>query len=125
KELPHDAVVFSTYATGNYIPRVAGQRVFIGEDKLTEDLSGHQADVEGFFRPGWSDQDRMDVLRKFGVDYVFYGPAEKKVGTYDLPRAPFLQRVHEVEGIEVYRVIGPEASDRRAAAGADAAEGLR
>jgi len=117
KELPRDAVVFSTLATGNYIPRLGGQRVFIGEDKLTEDLDGHEADVEGFFQPGWSDQKRMDLLRKFGVDYVFYGPAERKVGDYDVPRAPFLQRVHEMEGVGVYRVVGSSSSDRRAAAG--------
>jgi hypothetical protein len=116
RELPRDAVVFSTYATGNYIPRLAGQRVFIGEDKLTEDLSGHEADVEGFFRPGWSDRERMDLLRRFNVDYVFYGPAEKKVGAYDVPRAPFLQRVHQVAGVEVYRVVG-SASTLRADGG--------
>jgi len=32
REVPHAALVLSTYATGNYIPRLSGQRVFIGED---------------------------------------------------------------------------------------------
>jgi len=115
RELPHDAVVLSTLSTGNYIPRLAGQRVFIGEDKLTEDLNGHEADVLGFFGAEWSDEKRVDLLRRFGVDYVFYGPAEKRVGGYAIPKAPFLRRVHEEADVAVYRVVGSAATDRRAA----------
>ena len=100
REVPREALVLSTYPTGNYIPRLSGQRVFIGEDKLTEDLNGREADVEGFFRPGWSDQERMELLHRFGVDYVFYGPEEQRVGAYDLSRAPFLQPVHQVGGVQ-------------------------
>jgi hypothetical protein len=105
REVPRDALVLATYATGNYIPRLAGQRVFIGEDMLTENLSGRQADLEGFFGPGWSDRERADLLRRFGVDYVFCGPDERKVGDYDLSRAPFLRPVHEVADVRVYRVV--------------------
>ena len=125
RELPREALVLSTYATGNYIQRLSGQRVFIGEDKLTDDLNGREADVEGFFRPGWSDQERMDLLRRFGVDYVFYGPAERKVGVYDLAGARFLQKVHDAEGVAVYRVIGGATRESRTATGLKTDGGVR
>ncbi|HYS04797.1 MAG TPA: hypothetical protein VEW47_06355 [Candidatus Dormibacteraeota bacterium] len=115
REIPKDALVLSTYPTGNYIPRLSGQRVFIGEDKLTGDLEGRQSDLEGFFRPGWSDEQRMDLLRRFGVDYVFYGPEERKVGAYDLSRASFLRPVHQEEDVQIFRVVGPEPSESRTA----------
>ena len=115
RELPREALVLATYATGNYIPRLSGQRVVIGEDKLTEDLNGREADVEGFFRPGWSDRQRMDLLRRFGVDYVFYGPEEQKLGTYDVSRASFLRPVHQVAGVQIYQVVGPAQRESRAA----------
>ena len=115
REVPREALVLSTYPTGNYIPRLSGQRVFIGEDKLTEDLNGREADVEGFFRPGWSDQERMELLHRFGVDYVFYGPEEQRVGAYDLSRAAFLQSVHQVGGVQIYRVVGSRQTERQAA----------
>ncbi len=124
RELPREALVLATYATGNYIPRLAGQRVVIGEDKLTEDLNGRQADVEGFFRPGWSDQERVDFLRRFGVDYVFYGPEERKVGVYDLSRAQFLRAVHQDAGVQIYRVVGPEQRENRTASEFHHAGGL-
>jgi hypothetical protein len=115
REVPRDALVLSTYPTGNFIPRLSGQRVFIGEDKLTGDMAGRERDLEGFFQSAWSDEQRIDLLRRFGVNYVFYGPDERKVGAYDLSRAPFLQEVHEVGDVQIYRVIGERLGDDRAA----------
>jgi hypothetical protein len=115
REVPRDALVLATYATGNYIPRLAGQRVFIGEDKLTENLDAREADVEGFFRPAWSDEKRTSLLQRFGVDYVFYGADERRVGDYDPARASFLQPVYQAEGVQVYRVIGSGLKEWRAA----------
>jgi hypothetical protein len=115
REVPRDALVFCTYATGNYIPRLSGQRVFIGEDMLTEDLAKRQSEVEEFFRPAWDDERRMSLLQRFGVDYVFYGSEERRMGGYDLSRASFLRPVYEAEGVKIYRVTGAGKSERRAA----------
>lgn len=115
REMPREALVLSTYSTGNYIPRLSGQRVFIGEDKLTEGVDSRQAEVEGFFRSGWSDAERIDLLRRFGVDYVFYGSEERKLGTYDLSRASFLRPVHQVGDVQIFRVLGTGHEESRVA----------
>jgi len=125
REVPQDALVLSTYATGNYIPRLSGQRVFIGEDKLTEDLNSREAEVEGFFRPGWSDEKRMNLLQRFGVDYVFYGSEERRIGDYDPARASFLQPIHQVGEVQIYRVIAHDQGDWRAASVSRSGGGLR
>lgn len=115
REVPREALVLSAYATGNYIPRLSGQRVFLGEDKLTEAAQNRTADVAGFFQPQWSDQERLDLLRRFGVNYVFHGPAERRVGDYDPKGAPFLQPVHAVGSVQIYRVVDPDRTVDRAA----------
>jgi len=88
-------------------------------------LYGRAADVEGFFRPGWGDQKRMNLLQRFGVDYVFYGSAERRVGDYDPAQASFLQPVHQVGEVQIYRVIGHDRADWRATSDSRTAEGLR
>ena len=115
REVPREALVLSAYPTGNYIPRLSGQRVFLGEDKLTEAAPSRTDDVAGFFQPQWSDQERLDLLRRFGVNYVFHGPAERRVGDYDPSGAPFLQTVHTVGSVQIYRVVDPEQAVDRAA----------
>jgi hypothetical protein len=118
REVPREALVLSAYATGNYIPRLSGQRVFLGEDKLTEAAPSRTAEVEGFFRPQWSDEERLDLLRRFGVNYVFHGPAERRLGDYDPSGAPFLRAVHTVGSAQVYEVVEPGRTVDRAASDA-------
>ena len=89
--------------------------MFIGEDKLTDSLDRRTADVESFFRTDGSDQERIDLLRRFGVDYVFYGPDERKVGAYDPFKASFLQPVHRSGDVTIFRVVGGERQENRVA----------
>jgi hypothetical protein len=89
---PDNAVVFLSYATGNYLPRIAGNPVFVGEDMLTEAADVREKEVAAFFGRDWTDQQRADLLHRFGVDYVFYGPDEQKLGTYAPRNAPFLRK---------------------------------
>lgn len=129
REIPRDALVLASYATGNYIPRLAGQRVFLGEDKLTEDAGGREADVLRFFGSEASDRERLDLLRRFGVDYVYHGRAERRLGGWDPAHAPFLAAVHEADGVRIFRVDGRGIGEGRArdegrvASGAPAAGG--
>ena len=123
REVPREALVLSAYPTGNYIPRLSGQRVFLGEDKLTEAAPSRSADVAGFFQPQWSDQERLDLLRRFGVNYVFHGPAERRVGSYDPSGAPFLRTVHAVGSVQIYQVVDPGQTVDRAATGSRAGGG--
>ena len=104
REVPPEALVLASYNTGNYVPRLSGQRVFLGEDKLTARMEERRSQVSRFFDAAESDAARQELLRRFGVDYVFYGPEERKLGPYDPARAPFLQSVFEENGVKVLRV---------------------
>ena len=106
REIPHDALVLASYPTGNYVPRLAGQRVFIGEDMLTNELQARERDIRLFFSADWDDSRRISLLRRFGIGYLVYGPDERKLGTYDPKNASFLSRVYEKGGFQVYEVRG-------------------
>ncbi|HEV8337657.1 MAG TPA: hypothetical protein VGR67_14685 [Candidatus Polarisedimenticolia bacterium] len=107
RQVPRDSVIFAAYVTGNYVPRLSGQRVFLGEDKLTAGYEDRIAQVHSFYATSQSDEARLELLRRFDVRYVFYGPEEKKLGPYDPEGAPFLQRVYAQDGVKIFRVAGP------------------
>ncbi len=106
REAPRSALVFASYPTGNYVPRLSGQRVFVGEDKLTASLDERLAEVQAFFGNHQGDPERLALLHRYGVDYLFYGPEERKLGSYDPGRSPFLQRVYDRDGVQIFRVEG-------------------
>jgi hypothetical protein len=107
REISHDAVVFASYNTGNYIPRLAGLRVFLGEDKLTGRYPERISLVQEFFGGSESDAARLDLLRSNGIGYVFYGPEEKKLGHYDPTRASFLRPVFREGEVTVLKFEPP------------------
>jgi len=104
RELPRDAVVFASYPTGNYVPRLSGQRVFLGEDKLTAEYDRRMSEVRDFFGDRQTDSWRAELLKRSGAGYLFFGPEERALGPYEPARAPFLRSVYERRGVRIYRV---------------------
>jgi hypothetical protein len=124
QKIPKDALILASYPTGNYIPRLAGQRVFVGEDMLTNELQARQRDLQLFYSPDWDDAKRVGLLRRFHVGYLFYGPEEHKLGPFDPKSASFLSRIYEKGGFQVYEVRSETAPGVRAAAPAPSGGGM-
>jgi|GEM_PF-1608695 len=115
RQVPREALVLASYPVGNYVPRLTGQRVFIGEDMLTNELDARQRDIRLFYSEQWDDGNREKLLHRFGIDYVYYGPDERKLGSYDPDGAAFLTRVYDDGGIRIFEVKGRAAGGRAAA----------
>ena len=101
-----ESVVLASYKTGNYVPRLAGQRVFLGEDMLTQGFEIRAREVGQFYSTQWDDTQRQSLLRRFQVGYVVYGPTERELGSYNPSTSGFLQRVYGADGVEIYAVKG-------------------
>jgi hypothetical protein len=97
--------VLSAYATGNYVPARAGNRVVLGLGPQTVDLAAKRAEVRRFYRAGTPDAWRQDLLTRYGVAYVWAGPHERTLGDPDLAGTPFLRLVYDREGYAIYEVL--------------------
>jgi len=106
RQLPRESLILASYETGNYVPRMTGQRAFIGEDMLTNAIADRERDLTHFYSGEWDDEQRAGLLRRFGVDYVFYGPRERRIGPFQPDKASFLSRVYDQGGIQIFEVKG-------------------
>lgn len=77
-----DATVLAAYDTGNALPAWAPVRVLIGHGPETVGLAELSADVEAFYDAETSDAQRMELLRAYGIDFVFLGAAERGLGSW-------------------------------------------
>ncbi|HDQ71107.1 MAG TPA: hypothetical protein ENN19_03305 [Chloroflexi bacterium] len=104
KRIQPDDVVLTAYDTGNYLPvRVFG-RVFLGHGLETVDAEVKEAQVARFFDVRTDDDWRRNLLMAYGIDYVFWGPAERALGAFDPHNTPYLQSIYEVNGYAVFEV---------------------
>jgi hypothetical protein len=97
-------VVLASYDVGNYLPTVADVRVFVGHGPETVRSDEKQAQVETFFKANTEDGWRRSLLADFGVDYLYYGPAEQALGGYLPETAPYLEQVYHNGPVKIYRV---------------------
>lgn len=100
--------VVSSVETGNLLGGQIGQRVVIGHWAETFDFEQLSAQVDQFFDAELDDQLRQQWLADWGAGYVYYGPSEQTLGTYDPAQATYLRSVFSQGDVTVYQVVLPD-----------------
>jgi len=99
-----DDVVLTAYDTGAYLPARVTSRVMVGHDLETMNPEKKKELVNRFFDASSDEGWRQRFLTDYGVDYVFWGPAEKDLGQFDPDTASYLRRVYEAGAYTVFAV---------------------
>jgi hypothetical protein len=101
-----DGVVLAAYETGNYLPARVNARVFVGHGPESVHADEKRALVGRFFEAATDDAWRRRLLAEYGVDYVWWGPAERALGDFDPAEAAYLRPIYDAEGYAIFEV-GP------------------
>jgi hypothetical protein len=99
-----DDVVLSSITVGQYVPALSGNTAFLAHWAQTVDFYDKSERVERFFDAAVADAERLDTVRTFDVDYVFYGPAERALGRYDPGTSSLFVNVYSSPEVELYAV---------------------
>ena len=99
-----DDVTLSSLTVGQYVPALTGMHAFLAHWAQTIDFYDKSAMVEEFFNDNTKEVLRHEILHRFSVDYVFYGPVERDLGTYVPENSPSLQRVYTSSRVTIYQV---------------------
>lgn len=102
---PGTAVILGSYQTGNYVAAQAGQPVVLGHWAETVDFAGKETAVTHFFTATTDDTSRQTLLGEYNVTYVWYGPREKELGSFDPATANYLTPVYQNAAITLYSVL--------------------
>jgi hypothetical protein len=97
-------VVLSAFETGNALPAWASVRVVIGHGPESVQFEARQRDIRHFFSASASDRARIEILERLGVSYVFWGPEERREGSWDPHTGSFLTPIFESGGYSIFEV---------------------
>jgi hypothetical protein len=101
-------VVLSAYETGNPLPAWAPVQVVVGHGPESADLELLLLQVQEVYSSNMSDSQRLGWMSSIGIDYVFWGPAEKELGDWDPQTAGFLHLIQQSGDYSLFEVI-PES----------------
>ncbi len=97
-------IVFADLTVGQYIPGIAGNKVYLGHWAQTVDFYTKQSQVATFFQKETPEEDRLAILNEFNVGYVFYGREERALGDLDPAQLPYLNLVFETSDTRIYQI---------------------
>ena len=98
--------VLSNRHIGNYIPRMSGNKVFIGHWAQTIKFEQKIEIVNNFFNQ--DNEYRKSILKEYNIKYLYYGKDEKSLGNFNPDSAEskdYLKKVFENNEVKVYEVI--------------------
>ncbi|MFC1923536.1 hypothetical protein ACFLY4_09645 [Chloroflexota bacterium] len=98
-------IALSSSMTGNPLPSYAPVRVVIGIETLTVAYEEVAAQVESFYQENTTLGQRQELLQKWGVDYVYWGPDERDLGNWDPNQEVFLEKIVTAGEHEIFRVM--------------------
>jgi len=95
--------VFASERTGSFIPAQIGHRVYLGHEMETLKYSQKQITVARFY-DAMGDAERLAILRDCGCRFIFWGPDERILGSFQPDGATFLERVFANANARVYAI---------------------
>jgi len=107
REIDERTVILSAYDTGNAVPAWAPGFVVIGHRPESVRYTDLEPRVIAFFRENTTDDERFGLLNEFDIDYVFWGPAEKKYGNWNPTASRYLESVFSRGEYEIFEVVLP------------------
>jgi len=99
-------VVLAAYDTSNALPAWVPIRTLIGHGPESIHLDEIRPEVERFYQSSTSEQDRVSLIQRFHIDYVFYGPVEQALGDWSPDTFPRLSLIYQDGAWKIYKVIG-------------------
>lgn len=103
-EAEPNSVVLAAFQTGNAIPAWAPARVIIGHGPESVNLAELENQIKAFFSEKLTDPERLHFIRSHDVQYVWYGPREKGLGSWSPNRSDFLTFAYSNADYKIYRV---------------------
>jgi hypothetical protein len=102
-----DDLILATAETGNRLPRYVSAHVFAGHWTLTPDYARRRAEAEAFFAGRLALPAAEELVRTFGVDWIWIGPSERslRVGP-PLGALPGCAETYRLGGVRILRCSG-------------------
>lgn len=94
--------VLASYDTGNKIPYLTGQKVFLGHWTETAGSDKKRKIVESFFGGRIPAREELGFLKGNSIKYIFYGENERKLGSFN--PAVGLKEIYSSGQTKVYTV---------------------
>ena len=102
---PSRTIVLTAQETGNNLPTWTPQRVVLGHGPETTNSDQVEQEIERFFSLSTTDNYRENFIKKFGVNYILWGPLEKELGDWNPAEENYLIEIYNSGNYLIYQTV--------------------
>ena len=102
---PNSVIFNSSDRIVNIIPAYAGRPVYVGHGVETPAFGPKQTEVAWFFDHNRDQDKEINFLRRRNIDYLFYGPSERALGSYQPETKFYLRATYTNSQVQIYQVL--------------------
>jgi hypothetical protein len=99
-----DDVMLASVQVAQFAPRLSGNRVFAGHEHYTPNFTEKTQQLYRFYGQSNDAEYKQGLVTLFHIDYLFYGPFERKIGQLNPKGIPWLVKVYDQGEVQIYRV---------------------
>lgn len=100
-----DSVIISVMPSGNFIPGIAGRKVYFGHINVeTLYYDAKLARLNWFFKNNDQDDKKLDFLKQNNINYLYFSKYEKEFGKFDPKDKNYLEKVFSNDFAVIYKV---------------------
>lgn len=100
----NDQIILAAPKNGPFIAGLTNNKVYLGFIFQTKDYFLKKDTVAWFFRDNKKIKQKLDFLQKRNINYILYGPEERKLGNLDLNNKQFSQQIYQNNNYIIYRI---------------------
>lgn len=97
-------VVLASYDTSNALPAWAPLRVVAGHGPESVNLEDLLPKIKSVYQGKISEDSRLEFLQKYDVGYIFWGPNERLLGSWEPANEPYLELIVNIGKYQIYQV---------------------
>lgn len=97
-------IILAAFDTANALPAWAAVRTLIGHGPESVHLKEIQPRVEAVFYSETNNKDRQKLFDEFNIQYIFWGPTEKKLGSWDPSTMPGVKPIYQNGTCAIFEV---------------------
>lgn len=94
----------ASYQTSNQLPAWIPVFTLIGHGPESANLNELQTRIKSFFHAQASDDARLSLINEFDINYVFYGPEERELGSWDPSSLPDSKLMVSNDSYQIYQI---------------------
>jgi hypothetical protein len=95
--------ILSDFESGNAIPAWLGVRTVIGHGPESIYFKYVDLKVKEFFSCDSSITPKISLLKELKIEYVFWGPAEEKIGNCSPVEGQYFEKIYDKDGYKIFK----------------------